>query len=631
MAESKEDVGNSASAANGKRASNASKDVVESKPTETQSKRKSMFAGIINLKTVKKKAPVFVDAKQMKAEAKENLKVERYDVTNFYYTEGYCQEVARASWFENLTLAVIALNALWISIDTDYNNSEVLNDADAIFILMENFFCIYFVFEWIMRFGAFKNKLNCLRDAWMIFDTFMVVMMVIETWIMFIMFAAIGGGGGGLGNAKSASIVRLLRLLRLTRMARMAKLLRSMPELLILIKGMVAAVRSVFFTLVLLFLLMYVFAIYFRQMADGEIGKRHFPTTIGAIHTMVAYGTLCDSIGVISFGFAEQYEKTGDHWTAGVPLITAWYMFVLLSAILLMNMLIGVMCEVICAVASTEKEEIEIGFMKENLHAMFGKYVHHDPEHTKLDKDWFDSLIIDKDCRADFEDLGFAHDKLQAFKQSHFEDDDDPEKLRYALVDLYDALRDASIQSVPKYNGDVKTEWMRVVTTFCRINQDEIANITQDDFMIVFLQRETALVLADVDVDPFGLVDIVDTIFASDDGTQKMLSFNDLLTFMLDHRSSKEASVQDITDLRKYTRARATRLSDSLVALRAMEKDHRIKLQTQVAVLGDMLERVSGLSEGSFKAEADKLCATKTASRLAKNAAVGDSPQEDKE
>merc|ERR1719424_1906598 len=78
-----------------------------------------------------------------------------------------------------------------------------------------------------------------------------------------VMVAQGGGGSGGLGNA---SILRLARLLRLSRMMRMARLLRSMPELLILIKGMVAAFRSVFFTLLLLVLFIYVFAIYFRQM-----------------------------------------------------------------------------------------------------------------------------------------------------------------------------------------------------------------------------------------------------------------------------------------------------------------------------------------------------------------------------
>eukprot|EP00419_Tripos_fusus_P050768 CAMPEP_0172840548 /NCGR_PEP_ID=MMETSP1075-20121228/29406_1 /TAXON_ID=2916 /ORGANISM="Ceratium fusus, Strain PA161109" /LENGTH=63 /DNA_ID=CAMNT_0013684405 /DNA_START=154 /DNA_END=342 /DNA_ORIENTATION=+ len=54
-----------------------------------------------------------------------------------------------------------------------------------------------------------------------------------------------GDGAVGLGNA---SILRMARLLRLTRLFRMARLLRAMPELLILVKGMAAAMRSVVFT-----------------------------------------------------------------------------------------------------------------------------------------------------------------------------------------------------------------------------------------------------------------------------------------------------------------------------------------------------------------------------------------------
>merc|ERR1719281_2244367 len=77
--------------------------------------------------------------------------------------------------------------------------------------------------------------------------------MILETWIMPIM----DGGGGGLS---SLSILRLLRLLRLTRMVR---IMRSVPELLILIKGIVAATRSVGSAMMLLIIFTYVFAIIF--------------------------------------------------------------------------------------------------------------------------------------------------------------------------------------------------------------------------------------------------------------------------------------------------------------------------------------------------------------------------------
>merc|ERR1719454_1643773 len=103
-------------------------------------------------------------------------------------------------------------------------------------------------------------------------------MMVLETWLFTIALLVFmpGGGGSGAGNA---GIMRLARLMRLSRMARMGKLLRVMPELLIMLKGMKAATRSVFFTLLLLVVIMYVFAIAFVQLSDDtDVGASYFDT-----------------------------------------------------------------------------------------------------------------------------------------------------------------------------------------------------------------------------------------------------------------------------------------------------------------------------------------------------------------
>merc|ERR1719327_172440 len=103
--------------------------------------------------------------------------------------------------------------------------------------------------------------------------------MIFETWILTIMVAAStekGGAGGGIGNT---SLLRMFRLLRLTRISRMARLLRHLPELLILIKGMFAASRSVCVTLFLLIVSVYVFAIIFRQMTMNTVlGDLYFPS-----------------------------------------------------------------------------------------------------------------------------------------------------------------------------------------------------------------------------------------------------------------------------------------------------------------------------------------------------------------
>jgi len=147
-------------------------------------------------------------------------------------------------------------------------------------------------------------------------------------------------------------------LLRLSRMARMAKLLRAMPELMILIKGMVSAMRSVFFVAVLLTIVMYVFAIVFKQLsADTIFGQMYFKTVPHAMETLWIDGTLLDSVGSVSDKIAEE------SWICWV----IFFAFVVLAAFTIMNMLIGVLCEVISAVATIERETMLVTFVKEKM------------------------------------------------------------------------------------------------------------------------------------------------------------------------------------------------------------------------------------------------------------------------
>merc|ERR1719359_1429623 len=105
----------------------------------------------------------------------------------------------------------------------------------------------------------------------------------------------------------------------------MARLLRSMPELLVLIKGMVAAIRSVLLTLLLLFLILYVFAILFRQLTvDSDIGEDKFPNIMKAMQTLVLDGILYDGPGDLMAAWEEQSMYL---------LIVAYYLFVLCAAL----------------------------------------------------------------------------------------------------------------------------------------------------------------------------------------------------------------------------------------------------------------------------------------------------------
>merc|ERR1719473_2416768 len=99
--------------------------------------------------------------------------------------------------------------------------------------------------------------------------------MILETWIMPTVQA---GSSTGLGDTA------LLKLLRLLRLSRMARLMRAVPELMIMVRGMVVATRSVSSTLMLLLLITYVFAIMFKvQIGDHPLMQDYFDSIPSAM------------------------------------------------------------------------------------------------------------------------------------------------------------------------------------------------------------------------------------------------------------------------------------------------------------------------------------------------------------
>ncbi|CAE7240207.1 Scn11a [Symbiodinium natans] len=221
--------------------------------------------------------------------------------------------------------------------------------------VMENFFCIYFSVEWLIRLLAFKYKRNCLRDSWFVLDTILVLFMVTETWVITLVVLLLGGDASSISNV---AVIRIARVSRITRMARMGRLLKLMPELLILLKGISAAARPVAFTLMLLCCVTYLFGITFRQITDGTaVGSQFFPSVVASMHTLLLYGTLLDNIS----------EVVRELEAENVALVVVFYFFVLLASLTITNLLIGVLCEVVTAVAATEKEQLTVQFMKTQL------------------------------------------------------------------------------------------------------------------------------------------------------------------------------------------------------------------------------------------------------------------------
>jgi voltage-gated sodium channel len=339
---------------------------------------------------------VFPNAEAMKDQVRENCLRKEYRVAQLYKAEGWCQRVARSHLFENMTLVIIGLNALWISVETDFNNADTLHEAPVYVQVCEHLFCVYFAAEILIRFGAFKKKTDCFRDAWFTFDFLLVFVMVIETWVLAVLLIFVLQSGG-LSDFADVSVLRTFRILRLTRMARMVRLLRAMPELMILIRGMVAATRSVFFTLFLLFTIVYVFAIAFRQLLKGTGNDDLFGSVPATFFTLLNEGTLPD--------FSPIVRLVGD---VNPALAVLMLIFILLSTLTVMNMLVGVLVEVVSCVSTCEKERMNITYVKLQIEQLLeidedgGESGHG----QLITKEEFDKLILSPQATRIIQDIG---------------------------------------------------------------------------------------------------------------------------------------------------------------------------------------------------------------------------------
>lgn len=318
-------------------------------------------------------------------------------------------DVAFHPKFENFTLIVIVLNALWLFVDTQFNHAAMKDEAgkmplEPYSVIVENCFCAYFTFEVVVRFLAYKQKINCIWDGFFVFDTVLVLLMIIETWIVQI-GTKIAGSSNSSDILASFSVLRLMRLLRL---ARMARLMRAVPELLTLVKGMFKAAKAVVWIFVLLFALLYMFGIMFtsaflttpKTRPEGYLEElsattvNHLSPHLQPLSALVQtpapdpaaceeegedtggdlFATLGDSMmNLLTRGvLGDNLQETCDAIKAESLVMQAiFFVFFGLTFALLLNMLIGVLCEVVSASAKEEENMMNVSYLKSTIKEAF--------------------------------------------------------------------------------------------------------------------------------------------------------------------------------------------------------------------------------------------------------------------
>mmetsp|Transcript_157931 Transcript_157931/g.484001 ORF Transcript_157931/g.484001 Transcript_157931/m.484001 type:complete len:570 (+) Transcript_157931:115-1824(+) len=335
---------------------------------------------------------LFENGEALKKKVRQALMKPQYNVTAFYRDTGWAQALAKDWKFEYLTFSVILMNAVWIAIDIDNNEAAFLINADPIFQIVENAFCIYFTFEVCVRFLAFRSKKDCLRDLWFMFDAALVAYMIVETWVSYLIFAIADPGAGS--GSLNVDFIRTIRIIKMLRLSRMARLLRAIPELLVLLKAVGTAVRSMMVFFLLWLVVIYVFAVIFRQITEGqEVGKRYFDGVLPAMNTLLMEGILPENTKIMNSLLDENFA----YW----PLMMS---FILLTSITLMYMLIGVLTDVVHLVAKSEQEGLVVTAVASRLRKVMMAMGR--DEEVPLSKMEFQDLLLESEVVRLCQDVG---------------------------------------------------------------------------------------------------------------------------------------------------------------------------------------------------------------------------------
>jgi len=331
--------------------------------TASQPARVNSVGDVNGRKSVRKEGPrksqrarqIFANADQMKEQVQKAILEPEYNVKNMYKDDGCWAAVARSPLFDISSIVAITLNALWLAVETDYNDEPLLVNADPPFIIVENLFCTFFVWELIVRFMAFKVKADSMKDSWFLFDCVLVSFMAFETWVLSFLVWVSGGALGA--NSSSTSVLRVVRLFRMTRAARVARLLKAVPELMVIGRGIVIVARTVLVIMCLLVMIVYTFSIVFTQLAKGTNLEHTICSDILTTMSTLLLG-----------GIFPDFKPTTDDMAAEDFFFAVFFfMFVLLAYATIMNMLIGVLVEVVAVVASVEKETNQVAAVKRVL------------------------------------------------------------------------------------------------------------------------------------------------------------------------------------------------------------------------------------------------------------------------
>lgn len=310
--------------------------------------------------------------------------------------------------FEFFFACVIVANAIAIGVEVqDAALSSGENQDRTSFKIVSYLFIVLFILEVLA-------KILALGRSWAFYgwNWFDLVVVVSSLWEVVADIAQAAGGSSLMGGS-SVRVIRIVQIARLARVTRIVAILKWVKGLRVLVQSIMATLKKVGWAMVLLFVIIYVFAIVFTQatadflngsdldhLSDDDIYilKKYWGNLWLSMYTL--YMTMTD--GIHWDKVVHPLGEMSALWAVLFVAFIAWQIFAVL------NVITAVFCESAMQAAQRDHDML--------MHSIVTNQSKHSSKLRKL----FSSIDVEQTGVITFEQLEehIKDEKVQAFFHS---------------------------------------------------------------------------------------------------------------------------------------------------------------------------------------------------------------------
>jgi len=287
--------------------------------------------------------------------------------------------VVNGNLFGAMVAIVIFMNAFVIGWEVEDSMHRVLHnplqEKPEWLVVFNALFTIFFVMELAIRMFALRCNFWFGEEwKWNVFDTLLVAISITDL-------------ASGLQDGNSTGYVRVLKTLRMVRVLRIVRVLRFFRELRRMVTSIMSSMVSLLWCLILLFIIMYVFAVIFMQAGVTYMdGRRVEEEDAKFLEGSNAFRRFYGSLGEAFYSLIKAITG-GEDWgpmTEPLELVSRYYVaafvfYVLFVIFGVLNVLAGVFLDSAAEALDldrdwlTEAETIKQEKFVKNLQTLFNE------------------------------------------------------------------------------------------------------------------------------------------------------------------------------------------------------------------------------------------------------------------